>query len=276
MTLAAIWIESRDGDNQQLCFASDSRTTPGPIEGVTKVVLFGREDLAAAWAGDFRYASIVANHLDAVFTTSEAMRRRDIDVAVAFRRAVTAVQEHLDTSITPAVPHFELNAGAQEPERTSIVVGGYSITESAFKLLRLDWVPASGRRWRVRVETARADQVVFLGDRRKWAHQVIRRARRLRGPDIDTWRMEPLAAIHMACWDPKAPTIGGRLQLAKAYIHGSARSYGFVDPMHDDGVWVRGTRIDSRAVKELAMRGLLVDIGSWRTDHGMYGSRRRV
>src|SRR3954470_11045561 len=109
MTLAAVWIESKAMGNRPLCFASDSRTTPGPIEGVTKVVLFGREDLAGVWAGDFRYASILVNHLDAVCTASDAMRRRDVDVARALRRAMRTVQDHLDRSMKPPVPRFQSN-----------------------------------------------------------------------------------------------------------------------------------------------------------------------
>jgi hypothetical protein len=86
VTLAAVWVEARGADRDALCFASDSRTTPGPIEGVTKVILFGRSDLAAVWAGDYRYATLLVNHLDAVFTASDAMRRRDVDLTRAFAR----------------------------------------------------------------------------------------------------------------------------------------------------------------------------------------------
>jgi hypothetical protein len=82
MTLAAMWIEAKERGNRPLCAASDSRTTPGPIEGVSKVVLFGRDDLVGVWAGDYRYAYLVVSHLDAIFTAFEAMRRRNVDAAL--------------------------------------------------------------------------------------------------------------------------------------------------------------------------------------------------
>src|SRR3954451_22369046 len=113
MTLAAVWIEGKAVGNRPLCFASDSRTTPGPIEGVTKVVLFGREDLAGVWAGDFRYASLVVSHLDAVFTASEVMRRRDVEVVDALRKAMTSVKRHLTHSTNPVIPSFRRNVAAQ-------------------------------------------------------------------------------------------------------------------------------------------------------------------
>jgi hypothetical protein len=74
MTLEAVWIEMRDRGSWPLCFKrfeDDAR----PHRGVTKVILLGREDVAAVWAGDYRYAIILAAHLDALFTSSDAMRR---------------------------------------------------------------------------------------------------------------------------------------------------------------------------------------------------------
>lgn len=76
MTLAAMWIESHKGWQKALCFPSDSRTSPGPIDGVTKVLLFSRPDVAAVWAGDFRYASILAGHLDVVLSATPKRRER--------------------------------------------------------------------------------------------------------------------------------------------------------------------------------------------------------
>jgi hypothetical protein len=277
MTLAAIWIEERTHGNQPLCFASDSRTTPGPVDGVTKVILFGREDVAAVWAGDFRYASILASHLDAVFTASDAMRRRDIDVARAFRQAVVTVKNHLDTSMTPAVPAFQRNPDAQLPERTTLVAGGYSVVEAAHMLFRIDWTPHD-RRWKLSVTRADPTQLVFIGDERKTAKTVAKRARAHRSgfENSSSWHMEPLAAIHLACIDGNSPTIGGDLQLAKAFMHGSARAYGFVDPILSDAVSVRGTCVDARAARELAGSGLLIDLSTWLLTHGSFTARRKV
>jgi hypothetical protein len=95
VTLAAAWVEARGRDRGALCFASDSRTKPGPIEGVTKVILFDRSDIAAVWAGDYRFATLLVNHLDAVFTASDAMRRRDVDLARGLVRAVESIKHHL-------------------------------------------------------------------------------------------------------------------------------------------------------------------------------------
>ena len=274
MTLAAVWVEARDQGSQPLCFASDSRTTPGPIDGVTKVILFGREDIVGVWAGDFRYAAILMSHLDAVFTASDAMRRRDIDVARAFRQAVPAIKRHLNASMKPVVPPFQLNPDAQAPERTTILVGGYSIVEGAHMLLRIDCIPHDGI-WKVGVTQIESSRVVFIGDERKSAKDVAKRARAQRRPvTTSDWRMEPLAAIHLACRNPKAPTIGGDLQLAKTYMHGSSRAYGFVDPLNDEATVVRGTRVDARGARELAAAGLVIDLSSWLLGYGSYAVRR--
>lgn len=137
MTLGAVWIDHQGGEARQLCFASDSRTTRGPIDGVTKVVLFGRSDVAGVWAGDYRYASLVIAHLDAFLTSIEAMRNRDVDVCRAVPAAVTTVQGHLNASVTPRIPFHQRNVCAQIPEQTWIIAGGYSIRQSAFWLFRM-------------------------------------------------------------------------------------------------------------------------------------------
>jgi hypothetical protein len=103
MTLAAVWLE-QTATAPALCFASDSRTMPGPIEGVAKVTLFGRSDIAAVWAGDFRYAGLVVAHLDAFFNSTDAMRARDVDVVHALEAAGRAAKRHLDTAINALIP----------------------------------------------------------------------------------------------------------------------------------------------------------------------------
>lgn len=272
MTLAAVWVEGKEVGNQPLCFASDSRTKPGPIDGVTKVLLFGREDIAGVWAGDYRYAALLASHLDAVFTASETMRRRDVDVALALRRAVSTVETHLTTSITPNVPTFQQNTDAQTPERTVILVGGYSIREDSHIIFRLEW-SLRDRKWRARVDRMDPQKIIFIGDERTGASQVARRARTHRDPDADDWQMEPLVAIHNACEDKNKDTIGGRPQLVKAYMHGSTRPYGFIDP-HDGSVSVRSTLVDRRAANELALSGRLIDLGTYRLNSGSYATHR--
>jgi hypothetical protein len=275
MTLAAAWIESKDNGNRPLCFASDSRTTPGPIEGVTKVVLFGREDLAGVWAGDYRYASMLVSHLDAVFTASDVMRRRDVDVLHALRRAMASVQRHLTESTSPAIASFQQNAEAQMPERTAVLVGGYSLTQSSHMLLRIEWTP-SDRRWRGRVDPVDSSEVVFIGDEVKRARRVARQIRSRRALSSTDWKMEPLATIHNACEDANRRTVGGRLQLAKAYMHGATGAYGFVDPLRSNDVFVRGARVDARAAQEVASNGRLIDLSRYVLSAGAYASRASI
>lgn len=62
--------------------------------------------------------------------------------------------------------------------------------------------------------------------------------------------MEPLAAIHMAIVDPRATSIGGVPQMAKAFIHGSTASYGFFDIGTADA-WSRATLVSKRGSREL-------------------------
>jgi hypothetical protein len=275
MTLAAVWIETRPGGSSPLCFGSDSRTTPGPLEGVTKVVLFGREDLAAVWAGDYRYASLLVSHLDAVFTASDAMRRRDIDVERALRQAAQSVKKHLERATRPAVPLHELNRDAQLPGRTTLLVGGYSISASRYVVLRVDWTPAD-LQWRTQVLPLASENAVFIGDDISGAKSRAKQARAHRvPPSAADWRMEPLAALYRACVDNNKRTIGGSIQLAKAYRHGSARAYGIAEPASSEDILIRGTIADARARRELVADGLILDLSRWSFRDGYFGALRR-
>jgi hypothetical protein len=263
VTLAAVWVEARAEGNSPLCFASDSRTTPGPLEGVTKVVLFGRADLAGVWAGDYRYAMLLISHLDAFFTASEVMRRRDIDVAYALRSAGSAVRQHLRRSMNPNVPSWQRNTDGGRPEKMSVLVGGYSITESAYFVLRIDWLDGA-KRWRIGVSRVDPQTAIFVGDDCQRARARSQQARYYREHDArEGWSMEPLNAIYSACLDPNKRTIGGAVQFAKAYMHGSTRAYAVTEPALDDSVHVRGTRVNARGSHELATAGLVVDLSRW-------------
>ena len=157
-----------------------------------------------------------------------------------------------------------------------MVLGGYSIVKSKFVLLRIEWL-ADRERWRVTVADAKPNRVIYIGDERKPAKQLAKRARAYRRPTAtDSWHMEPLAAIAFACGNPAMRTIGGSLQLAKAYIHGSTRAYGFVDPMRSSAVWVRGTQVNKRAALELLRSGLLIDTSSWQLNHGSFAPCRTL
>lgn len=260
LTLAAVWIEDRGSQPGPLCFASDSRTLPGPIEGVAKVHLFQRPDLAAVWAGDYRYAALLLWHLDAFVGSSGVMRERDVDVRKALIQAAASAHRHLEQAAAPAVPAFQRNQAAQAPGRTTIVVGGYSFRQTCHFTLRIDWEPDE-RAWRARVSPLDPNYITFIGDERKRAKQVSRAARLQRGAHSG-WQMEPLGAIHWACSNGHLPTIGGDVQLAKVYPHGLARAYGVRNPL-DSSVSVRGTRIGLRAARELHGRGLVVDLSAW-------------
>lgn len=268
-----MWVEARGDGRDALCFASDSRTLPGPIEGVTKVVLFGRPDIAAVWAGDYRYATLLLNHLDAIFTASDAMRRRDIDLAQAFARAVDPVKRHLAVAARPAISRHERDASAAaEPGPTTVLVGGYSLVESTYMLLRIQW--SRDDQWHVGVTAVDPTRVVFIGDQLHSANQVSRQARDHRHPQgCADWRMEPLGAIYNACEDRRKRTIGGALQMAKVYRHGNARAYGFLDPRNGE-VLVRGTSVDRRASIELEGAGLLIDLSLWNLGSASFPGRR--
>lgn len=277
MTLAAVWIETTPGGNGPLCFASDSRTTPGPIDGVTKVSLFGREDLVGVWAGDYRYAMLIMSHLDAVLTASDAMRRRDIDVRGAFGQAREAVKAHLERAMDPPVPLRQRVVGVQRPEPVVVLVGGFSIREQAYYLLRVEWLARKRSRWKCSVVRIEPGDVIFIGDELPLARARARKARTQRLPDHeDDWRMEPLSSIHFACVDTteRSRSVGGALQLAKTYRHGSARAYAISEPAAGEDVTYRGAIINQRARRELEGAGLLVSLESWDTQacHFVRGS----
>jgi hypothetical protein len=273
MSLGAVWIDQQSPNSRQLCFASDSRTSPGPIDGVTKVILFGRTDVAAVWAGDYRYASLILANLDAFFTSSSTIRNRDVDVAQALRSAIDPIKRHLRESVTPPVPFFNQNKPARVPEPTSIVIGGYSIKRSEFHVLAIEW-PLDQHKWKISTRPLGPNEVIFIGDDRARARSHAKQARAHRDPISRTWRMEPLAAIHMAIVDPKSPTIGGVPQLAKALVHGVARPYAFLEGP-SGSVRSRGATVPARGARELMAADRVIDLSLWLLDAGQYQSCRR-
>lgn len=267
MTLAALWLDC-SGDGQRLCIASDSRTTPGPIDGVTKVLLFGREDVAGVWAGDYRYAALLASHLDAVFTGSDAMRSRDVDLSRALAQARVSVRSHLDEAVKKTGGWSSyLNEEARQPERTDLVVAGYSLLLGEFCFLRIQYVPNS-KRWKLTTGSFDSTTLIFLGDERPRAKSWARQARAYVGA-VETWRMEPLQAIHRAIVDSRFHSIGGVPQMVKVFMHGRALPYGFQDPATGK-IWSRATIVSKRGGRELAASRRLIDLASWRLGAGRY------
>jgi hypothetical protein len=53
-------------------------------------------------------------------------------------------------------------------------------------------------------------------------------------------------------------------------MHGSTRPYGFIDPMRNDEVFVRGAHVDARAAQEVASNGRLIDLSVYRFSVGAY------
>lgn len=267
MTLAAMWIDSSDGGSR-LCFASDSRTTPGPIDGVTKVVLFGRSDVAGVWAGDYRYAALLVSHLDAFFTASEAMRQRDVDLGRALAQAAVSVQRHLRAALGVNLPRHDVTPEAQEPGETTLVVGGYSIRLGKFVALRIAYRPNPGR-WSTSTMDVDPARVTFLGDGLSLAKRWARLARQHVDPNATIWRMEPLLAVDRAIAADALRSVGGMPQLAKAFVQGRALPYGFLNPESGE-VWSRSTRVSTKGARELAAARRLIDLGLWRLHDGRY------
>jgi hypothetical protein len=258
-----------------MSFASDSRTTPGPIDGVSKVVVFRREDIAAVWSGDLRYAAFALSHLDALFSSTDAMRRRDIDVRSAFGFRAVSVRERLSDAIRPLVPALRANPEAIEPGPTSMIVGGYSLDANAYLMLRLDWGPTDGR-WAVSIREVNPTYPVYLGDDKKLrraARESAKHARRVReAATNESWKMEPLRAIQLACEDRRIDTVGGDLQLAKAFRHGSTRTYGFAIPMGRHEASVLGVRLGPIVRSELERSHLLIDTERWLPDDCVFAA----
>jgi hypothetical protein len=278
MTLAAMWIETRDPKRPgygRLCFASDSRTTPGPIEGVSKVLLFSRPDIAGVWAGDFRYASLLANHLDVALSATARMRDRAVDPARLFRRAQRQVVAHLEATMVSDTSSYLVNPGAQDPERMTMLVAGYSIEHSQFVAMRISW-DLSAERWQTSVVWVVPRRVTWLGDRRycERARALAKTIRSRRTAEDSDWHMEPLAVIDKYRGDPNATSIGGDPQLAKVFIHGAAVAYAIRDPMTEQ-ISVRGSRlIDPSIVEEYEAQNLLVDTARWSIKDAGFGEAR--
>jgi hypothetical protein len=273
MTLAAMWVESRSSEGGTLCFASDSRTRPGPIEGVSKVLLFSRSDIAGVWAGDFRYAALLADHLDIALASTEQMRTRAMDVHRLFRATQQQITDHLSATMVSTADAL-INPAAQDPDRMTMLIGGYSISDSKFMTIRITW-RESQQRWVVSVQPVDPGQISMIGnkshtERAKWMARKIRRHRHGSGDD---WHMEPLAAIDYYRREQNAATIGGDLQLAKAFMHGAAAPYGIKQPL-EEMISVRGTRFGPRVAEEYRARNLLVDMSRWSLGEAAYGGVR--
>jgi hypothetical protein len=275
MTLAAMWIEAREprgAETGRLCFASDSRTTPGPIEGVAKVLSFSRPDIAGVWAGDVRYAALLSNHLDIVLSATSDMRDRTIDVGRLLRSAQRKVEVHLARTTSASVQPWELNPLAQEPTHTTMLVGGFSIEEAAFYMMRIGWDRSKGR-WRASVKVVDPSEVIWIGERRQCnrAKGLVKKLRAHRSADAADWRMEPLAGIDYCRRDPAAISVGGDLQLAKAFRHGAVSSYAILEPLESEAS-VRGTKLTGAAIDEYRARNLLVDLSRWSLGDSAFGA----
>jgi hypothetical protein len=204
------------------------------------------------------------------------MRRRDIDVRQALSQAREAVREHLKRSMNPVVPPGERVAEIQTPGQVVVLVGGYSVAEQAYYVLIVEWLEATTKRpgrWKCSMSRVAPDQVVFVGDEVPLARSRARKARLQRIPEhANDWRMEPLASIDYACVDEShaSRTIGGALQLAKTYRHGSARAYAIADPMRTEDVTYRGAAINLRARREMEGAGLVVTLEAWNLRTGYF------
>jgi hypothetical protein len=269
-----MWVECRDPERPnfgRLCFASDSRTTPGPIEGVAKVLLFSRPDIAAVWAGDFRYAALLSNHLDVALSATAQMRDRAVDVARLLRLARPQVVDHLEATMVSGTKSFLVNPGAQSPERMTMLVGGYSIEYSQWVMMRVSWMP-SAKRWQASVNWVNPSQISWIGDRRycERARALSKRIRRQRSETASDWHMEPLAVIDNYRRDVNASSIGGDPQLAKVFIHGAALSYAIREPLCDD-VTIRGSRFTGLIMEQYRNQNLFVDMARWSLREAAYG-----
>lgn len=267
VTLAAVW-QSQTGAKPQLCFASDSRTTPGPIDGVTKVGVFRRSDLVGVWAGDYRYASLILANLEAFLSSHRSMERRDIDVLHALDQARHAIRGHLD-SATSERAAWLVNEGARVPDATTVLVGGYSILQSEFRVLRVRYLVAE-EKWIARTEAVAPGDLRLIGDETKAARALARLARQRSGRGAsDGWRMEPLLAVQRAIVDPTKDTIGGKLQFAKAYIHGESDLYGVRDPLKGS-VSFGALEVPRRAEREFEASGRVVNLAAWSIDDAQF------
>jgi hypothetical protein len=264
MTLAAVWIDDRD-DSSTLCFASDSRITPGPIDGIAKVTFFGRSDLVGVWAGDFAYASLVLNKLSGFLTASENIRSRQVDLGRVFASAIPVLRNHL-ASVTKAIENDDLKAPL---ESTQVIVGGYSILQGTFMHTSISFHLGKGR-WEFSHGTFERDKLVFIGDRpeRKLARTRSRSHRSRRNPNLGAtgWRMEPLKVIADICVAATSPTVGGNVQFAKAYKHGETLALPTTAISEQSRLTLGGTLVEERAERKFRAAGLAVDLEIWNPD----------
>jgi hypothetical protein len=78
------------------------------------------------------------------------------------------------------------------------------------------------------------------------------------------------AAIVLAVEDPVVRSVGGRLELAKAYKHGARRAYGIADPARSSDVCVLGHPVEARAAHELTAASLVIDLSAWNLTGAAY------
>jgi hypothetical protein len=268
MTVAAVWIEDKL-DASALCLASDSRLSPGPVDGISKVALFARPDIAGVWAGDFAWASLILNKLDGLFGSSENMVTRQIDVRIAFLRATGVLRTQIPASVSESPTLFH-NEHLQHPvSETSVVAGGFSILYQRFFVLKIQTMSESAK-WKITMRPLQHSDLIVIGDiperqATRKAAKRMRSNRQYRGVGRPGWHMEPLKALSDQCAEGGSRSVGGDLQFAKVYRHGATLTFATTVPDFPELVSVRGTRLDRKASKEQIQKKLVIDQSGW--DH---------
>lgn len=256
MTAVVCW-ERKVAPLTELVFASDSRTTGGEFwDACPKLFNIGRSDVVMAFAGNtFRAYPFTLQAL-ATVASYRASERRSLDVS--------QLASHLQRAMDVMLEMVKGQTVQGEPPGCEFLIGGWSWRLSKFRTYKIVFEPVKGGFMTIPMKQAppalgglRAAAVyATIGD---GGSEVTRRLARARqGSDIPL-DLEPLDALSAVCRDNAVRTVGGPLQVMKAYRSLSSECFA----IEQEGVvTISGRRTlgdenhDLRVLKE--------EDGSWR------------
>lgn len=94
-----------------------------------------------------------------------------------------------------------------------------------------------------------------------------------RSTTAQDWHMEPFAAIDAYSRDPHVYSVGGSVQLAKAFVHGTARGFAIREPLSKEAT-LRGSRLSATVTAEYEGQNQLIDMARWSLSGAYYGGIR--
>lgn len=237
MTLAVAWTR-RIGSCEELFVASDSRLTGGYAwDACPKIFLFGRSDVAVAFAGHTLWAYPLMLQMANAISSHRPAATRAMDIGQLKGHAV---------KVFNALYH-EMRNKADEPDiknpDVSFLIVGYSWVYKRFKIWRVAW-NAQRKEFTSKLMQRQPNGCLlkFIGDQTKYAKAELHKRMNTLGGRLQSYNMEPFAVLCSIIRDSIDTAIGGPPQLAKMYQYMNSRMLGVFWPNKDSRIVTIGGR----------------------------------